>query len=169
MQEKIKDRAGRLVELLAKRGLTLSLAESCTGGGIAGGITDIPGASAVLAGGVVAYTPEAKVALLGLSPADLPPGCVGAKLTAAMARQIQALLRTDLALAVTGALGPQSPSPQVQVGEVYFALVGLAQSQGLKFNFAGDRETIKEAAILAGLDCLLRFIKEVVSCPVFPG
>ncbi len=152
------ERSEKLVQLLAEHRLSLALAESCTGGSIAGLITDIPGASQVFAGGVVAYTPEAKTSLLGLVAAELPPGCVGAELTKAMAVRVVSRLRTDLALAITGALGPTSPAESIQVGEVYISIVGLGQQEVKKFIFAGDRQTIKDAAVAASIDNLLAYI-----------
>lgn len=152
------ERAEKLVQLLACNGLSLALAESCTGGSIAGRITDIPGASRVLAGGVVAYTPEAKTVLLGLSASELPRGCVGEELTKVMAARALSLLGTDLALAITGALGPDSPAESVQVGEVYISIAGLGRHEAEKFIFAGDRQTIKEAAVAASIDSLLAYI-----------
>ena len=152
------ERSEKLVQLLAEHRLSLALAESCTGGSIAGLITDIPGASQVFAGGVVAYTPEAKTSLLGLVAAELPPGCIGAELTKAMAVRVMSRLRTDLALAITGALGPTSPAESIQVGEVYISIVGLDQQEVKKFIFAGDRQTIKDAAVAASIDNLLAYI-----------
>jgi PncC family amidohydrolase len=152
------DKAGRLVQLLAKHGLSLALAESCTGGGIASLLADIPGASRVLSGGVVVYTPEAKRLLLGIAAEELPPGCVGEELTRAMAVRIMSLLGTNLALAITGALGPQSPADSIEVGEVYISIAGLGQQEVEKFIFAGDRQTIKRAAVAASIDNLLAYI-----------
>lgn len=153
-----QERAEHLVQLLGKCRLSLALAESCTGGSIAGGITDIPGASQVLAGGVVVYTPEAKTIFLGIPAAELPTGCVGEELTKVMAARVMSLLGTDLALAITGALGPTSPAESIQVGEVYISIAGLGQQEAKKFIFAGDRQTIKRAAVAASIDNLLAYI-----------
>ena len=147
-----------LLKLLTQNALTLALAESCTGGGIANAITDIPGASRVLVGGVVAYTAEAKRVLLGLDLFELPPGCVGSELTLKMAANIKGMLKADIGLGITGALGPESPWAGIQVGEVYISVVGLGQETVTEFNISGDRQTIKSTAINAGIDCLLQFI-----------
>ena len=152
------DKAGRLVQLLAKHGLSLALAESCTGGGIASLLADIPGASRVLSKKIIIYTPEAKRLLLGIAAEELPPGCVGEELTRAMAVRIMSLLGTNLALAITGALGPQSPADSIEVGEVYISIAGLGQQEVEKFIFAGDRQTIKRAAVAASIDNLLAYI-----------
>lgn len=147
-----------LVHILTVKKLTLAVAESCTGGGICNALTDIPGASKVLSGGAVAYTPSAKSTLLGIDREELPPGCVDANLTLKMAENIKNLLGTDLALGITGALGPETPSDNICVGEVYLALAGLNHSVTAKFNFTGDRHTIKKAAIAAALNALLAYI-----------
>lgn len=147
-----------IVEGLGARGLTLALAESCTGGGIAGAITAVPGASGVFKGGVVAYTPAAKMTLLGLTAAELPPGCVGEELTRKMAERIRELLQADLALAITGALGPASPHESIQVGRVHICLVKSGYEESRRFFFSGNRQTMKRAAVNDSLNCLLQFI-----------
>jgi len=138
--------------------MTLALAESCTGGGIADALTDIPGASRMLVGGVVAYTPSAKSQLLGLKARDLPAGSVGAALTENMAVNIRSILGASLGLGITGALGPISPSEHVHLGEVYISVAGLGRSMVSKFKFSGDRQTIKVAAIDAAINYLLTYI-----------
>lgn len=150
--------AKRVVESLARRGLTLAVAESCTGGSIAAAITAVPGASRVLVGGVVAYSAQAKRLLLGLTDGDLPPGCVGSELTALMAVNIASQLATDLGLGITGALGPASPSKTVQVGEVYIAISGLGAQQVKRFIFTGDRQTNNSEAVAAALALLSQHI-----------
>lgn len=152
------DKAAALVNELHKHKLSLCTAESCTGGGIADRITDVPGASQVFVGAVVAYTPEAKSILLNLPAEDIPPGAVGEKLTVAMAAQAKSLLGTDLALGVTGALGPASPAENIRVGQIFISIAGLGHQEVKQFNFAGDRQTIKEAAVNAGIDFLLAYI-----------
>ena len=150
--------AQTLVSQLASKNLTLAVVESATGGGIASAITDIPGASRVLLGGVVAYTPQAKSQLLGLPAESLPPGCVSAALTQSMAEAIRCSLKADLAMAITGALGPDSPAPHIPVGTVYIAVTGLGKSVVREFNFVGDRQTNKKAAVIAGLNFLMCFV-----------
>lgn len=148
--------AQKAVSLLGLRGLTLATAESCTGGAIASSITDIPGASKVLVGGVVAYTPYTKSRLLGLN-SNLPQGCVEPGLTEEMAGAVRASLDADMAVAITGALGPTSPVRAVPVGTVYIAVCGFGKSVVRKFIFSGDRETIKKVAVEASLNFVLTF------------
>ncbi|MGI6364513.1 MAG: CinA family protein [Bacillota bacterium] len=149
--------AQKLVSLLGEKKLTLATAESATAGAIASAIADIPGASRVLLGGVVAYTARAKNELLGLVPADLSPGCVGKELSEKMAGAVKDALQADLAIGLTGALGPTSPAPEIPVGTVYIAVAGWGAWEARKFIFTGDRETNKKAAVAAGLNFLLTF------------
>ena len=151
----VQDPGRFLALLLTDKKLTLALAESCTGGGIANALTNQPGASQYLQGGVVVYTPEAKTKLLGIPRDELPPGGVGPNLTLAMAASIGSVLKADLGLGITGALGPLSPAPDVSVGEVYIAVQGMGKSKVCKFNFCGDRQTIKTAAIDAAINFVL--------------
>lgn len=149
--------AQKLVSLLEEKKLTLATAESATSGAIASAIADIPGASRVMLGGVVAYTAQAKSQLLGIAPAELPPGCVGKELTIRMAGAVKDALQADLAIGLTGALGPTSPAPGIPIGTVYISIAGLGAWEVRKFIFAGDRETNKKAAVAAGLNFLLTF------------
>lgn len=149
--------AARLVGLLQQKNLSLAVAESCSGGGISSAITDVPGASSVFWGGAVAYSAEAKVSLLGVDRTKLPSGCVGADLSSGMAELLRQRYKVDLGLAVTGALGPDTPAPQISVGEVYIAVAGRGHTAVRRFNFCGDRQTIKKAVIAAGINFLLTY------------
>jgi nicotinamide-nucleotide amidase len=112
---------------LQKKGLTLALAESCTGGLLAARLTDLPGASAVLQGGVVAYANAAKTALLGVPEALLGShGAVSESVALAMARGVRERLGAKVGVAATGIAGPDGGSPEKPVGTVCFALVGVA-------------------------------------------
>ena len=124
--------AGTLEEtvfhLLKDRGLTLSTAESCTGGLISKRLTDIPGSSSVLKGGVVSYSNEAKIKFLGV-PAGLieKHGAVSHEVAQAMAEGIRVSAGTDLGVSVTGIAGPDSDGTGKPVGLVY---VGLSAADG---------------------------------------
>lgn len=144
-----------LVNILAARGLTLAVAESCTGGATASAITDVPGASRVFSGGVVAYTPAVKAQLLGCSSASLPTGGVDAALTGRLAQAVAAALDASLGLALTGVLGPASPRPDLPVGRVYISLSRGQNTETHRFNFSGDRHTIKTLAAEAAVNLIL--------------
>jgi nicotinamide-nucleotide amidase len=118
------------VLLLSQTGMTLATAESCTGGLIARQITAIAGVSPVFPGGVVSYSNDSKVDLLGV-PADLieAHGAVSAEVAAAMATGVRRQLRADLGLSVTGVAGPTGGSALKPVGLVY---LGLADANGVQ-------------------------------------
>ena len=114
---------GRITELLVARGLTVSLAESCTGGMVAQMITALPGASRVLMAGIVSYANQAKIDLLGVPAALIEEhGAVSEPVARAMAEGIRARTGTSLSLAITGVAGPDGGSPEKPVGTVYFAV-----------------------------------------------
>lgn len=119
---KLRQGAEALVTLYRARGLTLVTAESCTGGLVAGLITEIPGASNVLERGYVTYSNRAKQDNLGVAPALLEKfGAVSAEVAQAMAEGALAHSRATIALAVTGIAGPEGGTDQKPVGLVYFA------------------------------------------------
>lgn len=144
-----------LVKLLARRGFSLAVAESCTGGALANAITDIPGASRVFCGGMVVYTAKAKAALLGTAADKLPPGCVDPLLTGRLATAIASQLKSDMGLGVTGVLGPALPGPAAELGTVYIAAFYRRRLAVHQFNFSGDRHTIKTLATAAGVNLAL--------------
>lgn len=112
-----------VLQRLQRQGRTLALAESCTGGLLAARLTDVPGSSAVLRGGVVAYANEAKTALLGVEPALLQQhGAVSEPVALAMANGARVRFAADVAVATTGIAGPGGGSAQKPVGTVCFAL-----------------------------------------------
>jgi|SRR5690554_1809078 len=150
--------SAKIIRQLSHHGLTLAVAESCTGGGIANTLTDVAGASEVFMGGVVVYTPQAKIKLLRLQDRDLPIGCIGAELSQKMAVAIRTQLKSHLGLGITGALGPTSPAT-VQIGDVYIAVAAPTKQVVQKFHFPGDRQKVKAEAIAAACRLLLSCIE----------
>ncbi len=112
----------QLIDRCRNDGLRVATAESCTGGLIAGAITDVPGASDVFDWGVVTYSNEAKSKLLGV-PGDLleKHGAVSAEVAASMAEGALERSGADIAVAVTGIAGPDGGSAEKPVGLVHFA------------------------------------------------
>ena len=109
--------------LLRERGLTLSAAESCTGGNIAHEITLVPGSSAYYKGSVVSYANEVKESLLGVSPRTIEQyGVVSRQVVEEMARGVQRLLHTDCAIATSGIAGPDGATPGKPVGTLALAV-----------------------------------------------
>jgi nicotinamide-nucleotide amidase len=150
-----------LLSVLRERGMTLSCAESCTGGLIAKLITDVPGCSDVFAGGCVTYSNAAKISLLGVSPATLERfGAVSEQTAAEMARGARTALGTDVALATTGIAGPGGGTPEKPVGTVYIA---VSRSSGetvekLSLSPKRDRAFIRRIAATRVLELALRLI-----------
>jgi len=144
---------------LLDRGLTLALAESCTGGVMAHHLTQVPGSSAYMDRGVVCYDNRAKIELLGVSESLLKKyGAVSMQVAKAMAQGIRTRSKVDVGLSVTGIAGPGGGTTQKPVGLVY---VGLATSQGTStkaFRFHGERDAIKLRSSQAALDVLRRWL-----------
>jgi nicotinamide-nucleotide amidase len=147
--------AEALLAELKRRGLRLATAESCTGGLLAGLLTEIPGASAVLERGFVTYSNEAKSELTGVDPALIKAhGAVSAEVARAMAEGGLAHAPVDLAIAVTGIAGPDGGSPEKPVGLVYLAVaskVGATLTRECRFGSIG-RTPIRLASVRAALE-----------------
>ena len=148
--------AEKLVGKLAEKGLTCATAESCTGGGVGSAITAVPGSSAVFWGGVISYDNSVKRNVLGVPDSVLATvGAVSQECAAAMAEGARRLLKTDLAVSVTGIAGPDGGTAEKPVGLVWF---GLATATGVKTEsrvFSGDRAAVRAAAIEHALGLLL--------------
>jgi nicotinamide-nucleotide amidase len=146
------------VQRLLARRLWLAVAESCTGGLLAGRVTDVAGASAVFRGGCVCYADEAKTALLGVDPALLAAhGAVSEPVAAAMAHGAAARMRADLALAITGIAGPGGGTKEKPVGTVCFGMwqQGAARAWTLRIPDLG-RAFVRERAVIEALAAILR-------------
>ncbi len=146
--------------LLKEKGLTLGTAESCTGGLIAKLITDLPGSSAVLKGGVVSYTDSVKAGVLGV-PQDLLDqyGAVSPQVAEAMARGAKKILGCDIAVSATGIAGPDSDDRGNPVGLVYLGLAYEDQCVVKEFH-AGKvvRERVRRMSAHTALDLVRRYL-----------
>ncbi|MBC8080604.1 MAG: competence/damage-inducible protein A [Gorillibacterium sp.] len=141
--------------LLQEKKVTLSAAESCTGGLLADLLTTIPGSSTMFRGGVVSYSNELKASLLGvpisLLEGEGAPGAVSAQTAKAMAEGMLAVAETDYAISVTGVAGPD-PSEGKPVGLVFFAVACKGRpTEVIESRFSGNRETIKLKAAKSAL------------------
>ncbi len=158
--ETMEEVVGRL---LSAAGLTLSVAESCTGGLICHRLTQVPGSSTYLDRGVVCYSNAAKVRWLKVSPAVVRRhGAVSAEVAAAMARGVRLSSGNDLGLSVTGIAGPTGATKVKPVGLVYLALdaKGLKRPIVREHRFFGDRPRIKLRASQAALNQLRLHLME---------
>jgi nicotinamide-nucleotide amidase len=146
---------GAAARLLTAAGLTVALAESCTGGLIATLLTDQPGASTFLERGAVTYANHAKTGWLKV-PAPLIDryGAVSAECARAMARGIRRAAGTDLGLAVTGIAGPDGGTVDKPVGTVFLALASAAGERVELFRFRGDRQQIRLHSACTAIDWL---------------
>ncbi len=153
--------AGTTTRLLIDSGLTVALAESCTGGMIAQQITAQAGASAVLERCAVTYANSAKQDWLKVSEDILNgPGAVSAECALAMARGVRAAARTTIGLAVTGIAGPAGGTPAKPVGTVFIAMVAGAQERVERVQFPGDRHQVRLRTTCTALDWLRRLALE---------
>jgi nicotinamide-nucleotide amidase len=143
--------------LLRERGLTLAVAESCTGGLLAARLTAVPGASAVLERGYVTYSNRAKSELLGVDPGLLQDqGAVSEAVARAMSEGARRAAQADVGLGITGIAGPEGGTPDKPVGLVFLAVAGTAGARVRRAHFPGDRERIRLQACQAGLEMLRR-------------
>ena len=138
--------------LLRARGLLIATAESCTGGLVAGRLTDLAGSSDYVAGGVVAYSNELKERQLGVPAALLREhGAVSAEVAAAMARGARERLGVDLAVAVTGVAGPGGGTAEKPVGLVHLHASGADGELARQLDFPGDRAAIRARSAVVAL------------------
>jgi PncC family amidohydrolase len=145
--------AERLVRLLAEKGLTIAVAESCTGGLLGNLLVRVPGASAAFWGGFVTYTLDAKQKMLGIDNCLLDEyGAVSRECAHAMAESARRLSGTDVALAVTGLAGPEGDGSANPVGTVWVAGVypGNAAVE-VVHHFSGGRNVVRAKAAVAAI------------------
>ncbi len=138
--------ASVVLELLRRRGQTLAVAESCTGGGLGAALAAVPGASDVFVGGVIAYANAVKQGVLGVSPELLEThGAVSDPVAQAMAQGARRVTGADWALAITGVAGPGGGTEQKPVGLVHIAAAGPngCVSEGIRFGSSRGRSWIQ--------------------------
>lgn len=152
-----------LAALLRKSGLTLSLAESCSGGLIAKRITDLPGSSAYFLLGAVTYANSAKISVLKV-PEELLErhGAVSPEVAEAMANGVRAVAGSDIALATTGIAGPDGGSAEKPVGTVYIAIADGCGCRVERYIFPGGREKVRELTADTALELLFSHFSEAM-------
>ena len=161
--------ASATAHLLTKAGLTVALAESCTGGLVAKLLTDQPGASAFFERGAVTYANNAKCGWLKVpAPLLATYGAVSTECARAMARGIRRAAGTDLGLAITGVAGPDGGSPEKPVGTVFIALATADGERVECFTFLGDRHQVRMRSACTALDWLRRQAVNQLICTTDP-
>lgn len=175
MSESLDRLASDLGRQLVLHGLTLTTAESCTGGWVAKVVTDIAGSSGWFDRGFVTYGDRAKLDMLGVSPATLDAhGAVSEAVVREMALGALGRSRAQVALAISGIAGPAGGSEDKPVGTVWFAwaLPGAAEGREPRplvwtqlLQFAGDREEVRHQSVRVALERLL----ELLPGPAQPG
>lgn len=151
-----------IVQGLTRQGLTLAVAESCTGGLIGHRLTNVPGSSACFVGGVVAYDNRVKEGVLGVSGELLERhGAVSAQVVEAMALGVRRLLGSDIALAVTGIAGPGGGTAEKPVGLTFVALAAANFFTSRRFQWRGGREENKMSSATAALELLRGYLTGV--------
>ena len=148
-----------MVRLLKKYELTVTTAESCTGGLLAGRIINVPGASEVYNEGFITYSNKAKRKYLDVSKSTLKKyGAVSEQTAREMATGGVFATDSDACVAVTGLAGPDGGSEEKPVGLVYIATYMKDKVNVQKYQFKGNRAKIREQAVVKGLDLLRRSI-----------
>ena len=153
----IRDR----VNTLREHKLSLSTAESCTGGLIAAQITSVPGASEVYPGGIVSYSNAMKMSQLGVNASSLETyGAVSETVAKEMAAGALVATKSDLAIAVTGIAGPGGGSEEKPVGTVWFGFLCGEKAEQIKQVFSGDRDEVRHHAIAFAISHLVKLLSE---------
>lgn len=155
--------AAQLVQQLLDKHLTVTTAESCTGGLASAAITAVPGASQVLDGAIVTYSPGVKGRFLDIDPSILyEKGVVSPECAGAMAEGAAKLFHADSAIAITGYAGPGGGDPENPVGTVYIAATLFGNTAVRRLSLDGDRDTVRNAAAGAALTLLSQQIREIL-------
>lgn len=152
MNTDIATLAQKLISVMSAKNITISLAESCTGGLIAASVTDIPGASEIFLGSAVTYSNEAKRDLLGVEPRILSDfGAVSFQCAEKMAEGARHIFGSDISLSVTGIAGPEGGSAEKPVGTVWFGVSSDLGTSTFKEQFKGGRSQVRSEAVKIAL------------------
>jgi CDP-diacylglycerol--glycerol-3-phosphate 3-phosphatidyltransferase len=156
--------------LLRASGLSVAVAESCTGGMVGATITDEPGSSAYFVGGVIAYSDALKESELGVPAQTLEKsGAVSREVAEAMAQGARARYGTSLAVGVTGIAGPDSDGSSKPVGLTYVAVASSERTSSSEFRFSGDRQSNRRQATAEALRMLIAEARSVAAKDVRPA
>jgi nicotinamide-nucleotide amidase len=155
--------AEEVIAALASRGQTVAVAESLTGGLVAGALTSVPGSSAAFVGGIVAYATRLKSSLLGVSAALLAEhGPVHPDVATAMASGVRDRLGATYGLATTGVAGP-GPADGHPAGTVFVAVCGRGAASVSCLTLRGSRQNVRDGSVAGVLSLLAKALQEDIS------
>lgn len=160
----VRDRAREVVHAASAAHLTVGCAESCTGGLVSGALTAIPGSSVPVRGGIVSYAIAVKRAVLRVSGEvldDPAQGAVSERCARQMSEGARRVLESDIAVSVTGIAGPGGEEPGKPVGTVWFGIASARGTRARLCHFAGNRDEVREQAVLVALELLGEEIVEL--------
>ena len=159
MQELIFEKAKELVALLSQKNMTITFAESCTGGLCAASITSVGGASGVFKGSVVTYSESIKEKLVGVSQNTLEKHTVySEKCALEMSLGAKNLIGADIAVSLTGIAGPSGATEKDPVGTVYISLICDGTHICRRSVFDGDRDRVRQSAVLSAFDMAINYL-----------
>ncbi|MDP3298342.1 MAG: CinA family protein [Thermodesulfovibrionia bacterium] len=159
MKQELLKAIKKVHKIFKERGLTLSAAESCTGGLISHYITTLSGASAFFVAGIVSYSGDAKKTLLGVSSKTIQHyGVVSEETAREMAEKVRLLTKTDYSISTTGNLGPDVLEGKEQ-GLIYIVASREGKTISRRLKLTGDREANKEEAALTALRLLIELVE----------
>ncbi|MGD8605179.1 MAG: CinA family protein [Anaerolineales bacterium] len=160
IEDQLEILSRKLGHILRERGLTLGVAESCTGGLLGHTLTNVPGSSDYFKGGIVAYANPIKHRLLQVQESTLDQhGAVSQETALAMARGVRSVLAVDVAAAITGVAGPGGGTPEKPVGTVWIAVSHAGGETSKLFHLPGDRMQVKRASAQAAIEMLLHALE----------
>lgn len=149
-----------LLEKLIQKGLTIAIAESCTGGLLSNRITNIPGSSKAFLLGTVTYSNDSKNKILKIPKEIIPKhGAVSEETAKCMALNIQKITQASTSLGITGIAGPQGGNKSKPVGTVFIALSYRGKTSIKKFHFSGNRLQVKRKAADKAMEMLLEALR----------
>ena len=147
----------QLAALLLKKKLTISTAESCTGGLVAERLTNVSGSSRYFISGIICYSNQSKMELTGIPPLLLEmQGAVSAEVARGLAEGVRVRMNTTIGVGVTGIAGPAGGSEAKPVGTVHIAVATPSGTEHRQFLYPGNRETIRWQASQSALDMVRR-------------
>jgi nicotinamide-nucleotide amidase len=159
--KKLLNLAQKIKELTPHR-VTISTAESCTGGMVSSYLTNIAGSSEYFLGGVISYSNEVKIGLLSVSQNTLDKfGAVSEETAIEMATGSRGATGSDIAVSVTGIAGPGGGSKEKPVGTVCFAIANNLGVRSMTHHFQGSREEVRESSCLVALELILDEIQKI--------